>query len=327
MHGLSALVVDDSKVGRLTMMKKLEVLGVAVELAESGQEALDHPALHRPDLIFMDHQMPEMDGFEATRRIKASPATGDIPVIIISGNDDADFLRAARAAGAIDAIAKPPAAGVLENLLASLPKATPKPPVEAPVAAPPPAPEVAPAPAPSVDMAAVHALVERLIGASVAPLRDDLVGELGRRLAEWGQRLERQAAAMAELQTRVDDHDASVAQTAAGRDRRQDAFAEALDRIARDVQSIHSVRAQLAELPERLSEPRLRQLVVETVGSLPPSAVAVRAVAEQEAQFAANQSLQAELVQLKGKVKALAVITAVGGALLLAAIGMLVFGG
>ena len=82
MQNLLALVVDDSKVGRLTMMKKLEAMGLKVELAESGPQALDYLSRQHPDLIFMDHMMPEMDGFEVTRRLKADPATREIPVII-----------------------------------------------------------------------------------------------------------------------------------------------------------------------------------------------------------------------------------------------------
>jgi len=73
MRNMKALVVDDSKVGRLTMQKKLEAFGVGVDLAESGLEALNYLEHHRPDVIFMDHVMPELDGFEATRRIKAAP--------------------------------------------------------------------------------------------------------------------------------------------------------------------------------------------------------------------------------------------------------------
>ncbi len=212
MHDLRALVVDDSKVGRLTMLKKLEAMDVKVDLAESGQQALDYLTRHRPDVIFMDHMMPDMDGFEVTRRIKASPATRDIPVIVVSGNEDEEFFRESRAVGAVDAIAKPPANEVLETLLASLPKRV----VEAP-AEPAPQPKVVePVPAPSVDMAEVRALVERLVGAAVAPLRDGFMAEIGRRLeaearnqrmalGDWGERLDQQAAAMAELRRGAED--------------------------------------------------------------------------------------------------------------------------
>jgi len=215
MHDLHALVVDDSKVGRLTMMKKLEAMGVKVDLAESGQQALDYLAQHRPDMIFMDHMMPEMDGFEVTRRIKASPATRDIPVIVVSGNDEAAFVQEARAAGAIDAITKPPASGVLENLLESLPKLRAIAPAAVVAEAPPPA-VVEQAPAPSIDMVEVHALVQRLVGEAVTPLHTDFMAEIGhhleaesgnqrKNLAEWGERLNQQAATMEQLRRGVAD--------------------------------------------------------------------------------------------------------------------------
>ena len=169
MHDLRALVVDDSKVGRLTMLRKLETLGIRVDMAESGHQALESLEQSRPDLIFMDHMMPDMDGFEVTRRIKASPVFRDIPVVIVSGNDEADFVHQAREAGALDAIAKPPATDVLERLLAALPKLPPGATAGVPVKAPPVPGAVEPAPAPALEQA--QGLVERL--------RAELMAELG----------------------------------------------------------------------------------------------------------------------------------------------------
>jgi CheY-like chemotaxis protein len=173
MQHLHALVVDDSKVGRVTMMKKLEALDIQVNLVESGQQALDYLAQTQPDVIFMDHMMPEMDGFEATRRIKAAPATRNIPVIIISGNDGAAFVQAARAAGAMTAITKPPESGVLEQLIASLAPAIPI----------------------TVAPASTTTAQEQVEG-KAAQLRAELLSDLG-------GRLERQAADLAELRQQV----------------------------------------------------------------------------------------------------------------------------
>jgi CheY-like chemotaxis protein len=186
MHDLRALVVDDSKVGRLTMLRKLEPLGIRVDMAESGRQALESLEQSRPDLIFMDHMMPDMDGFEVTRRIKASPVFRDIPVVIVSGNDEVDFVRQAREAGALDAIAKPPATEVLERLLAALPKPSLGAAAGAPAEASPPPGAVAPAPA----LEPVQGLVERL--------RAELMAELGG-LAQ------RQDAAVADLGRQVTD--------------------------------------------------------------------------------------------------------------------------
>jgi len=197
MHYLRALVVDDSKVGRLTMLKKLEAIGVKVDMTESGQQALDYLAQHRPDLIFMDHMMPDMDGFEVTQRIKAAPATRDIPVIIVSGSDDETFVEQARAIGALNAITKPPADGVLETILGSLPKAVAE-----------------PAPVPSMDQAAVHALAEKLLAGAMQQLHDNLMVAVEKRMeAEfesqrktlqessegWRERLDQTSTDMAEL--------------------------------------------------------------------------------------------------------------------------------
>lgn len=180
MAELRALVVDDSKVGRLTMRKKLEAIGIQVDMVESGPEALDYLGRQRPDLIFMDHMMPEMDGFEVTRRIKATPIIQDLPVIIVSGNDEPAFVEQARAAGAIDAITKPPPPGVLEAILADLAGAASR-----LAAAPPPVAQPAPstpAPTMAMDRAAVQSLVEQLLGAAVEPLREELLAEFDVRL-------------------------------------------------------------------------------------------------------------------------------------------------
>ncbi len=310
MHDLRALVVDDSKVGRLTMLKKLEAMGVKVDLAESGRQALDYLARQRPDVIFMDHMMPDMDGFEVTRRIKASPATRDIPVIVVSGNEDEAFFRDARASGASDAIAKPPANEVLETLLASLPRRV----VEAP-AEPAPQPKgVEATPAPSVDMAEVRALVERLIGTAVAQLRDDFMAELRRGAADvetLGNRLQamqqRAAAGMAEFQARVEG------------------LAPESESLR---QGFRDLRDELGELRERLSETRLRQLVEEALDNRQPITAARQPVEERESpQPAVGAGLQAEVDRLKGKVKTLSTMVAIGGAALLAVIGVVLLQG
>ncbi len=209
-----ALVVDDSKVGRVTMQKKLEALGVMVDLVESAPDALDYLAQQRPDVIFMDHLMPEMDGFEATRRIKSAPATSDIPVFIISGSDDEAFVREARSIGAANAITKPPAAGVLEAIMGSLPETVAAPvPGEAAKAAPKPVAAEKHA-TPYMDQAAVHAIVEQVLGGVVEHLRGDLLAGVRKQveaefdnerkaLREWNtrleERLEQTTTAMTEL--------------------------------------------------------------------------------------------------------------------------------
>lgn len=247
MNEQRALVVDDSKVGRLTMMKKLEAMGLKVDLVESGRQALDYLAQHRPDVIFMDHMMPDMDGFETTQRIKADPATGAIPVIIISGNDDEDFVRQARAVGALNAISKPPGAGVLEALLHDLPHLAAAP-AEHHVAQPVPQPAVAEKPkAPSMDQAAVHALVERMLGEAMEHLHADLLADIGQQV------------------------DAAFAHERITQQERSESWRQELDQTRADVDAVRRGVAEAEALGQRLQglEQRLAPLEAEASQPLP----------------------------------------------------------
>jgi CheY-like chemotaxis protein len=79
------LLVEDHDDARETYAEFLEIAGYRVALARDGEEALQKAAALAPDLILMDYSLPVLDGREATRRLKASPATTGIPVAIISG--------------------------------------------------------------------------------------------------------------------------------------------------------------------------------------------------------------------------------------------------
>ncbi|MCG6869747.1 MAG: response regulator [Gammaproteobacteria bacterium] len=117
MTTMKALVVDDSKLARLTLRKLLVARGVEVEQAESGEEALSHMENSRPDIVFMDNQMPNMNGIDAMRAIKDNPDTGSIPVIMCTGQDEADFKANAVNNGAAGVLAKPPVVEELEEVL------------------------------------------------------------------------------------------------------------------------------------------------------------------------------------------------------------------
>jgi two-component system cell cycle response regulator len=233
-----ALVVDDSKVGRLTMKKRLEAIGVVVDLAESGSEAMDYLAQRRPDVIFMDHLMPEMDGFEATRRIKSSSATRHIPVIIVSGSDEDAFVREARSIGALNAITKPPPAGVLEAILAGLPEMVAAP-APSEVAEIQPQPVAAERPAtPYMEESAVCALVEQMLGEAIERLHGDLLAGLTERVqAEF----EHERQALHERTARVEELLEQTAQAIA--DLRRQALAA--DRLG---QQLHAVEQRLLPL-------------------------------------------------------------------------------
>jgi CheY-like chemotaxis protein len=82
---LVALVVDDSMLIRHTVCRFLEERGFAVESATNGQEALETLKRVRPNIIITDMQMPKMGGAEFITALKSSPATADIPVVIVAG--------------------------------------------------------------------------------------------------------------------------------------------------------------------------------------------------------------------------------------------------
>jgi len=101
------LVVEDQEDNRRILRDLLTNAGYELIEAENGEEALTAAAAERPDLILMDIQLPVLDGYEATHRLKADPLLRAIPIIVItsyalSGDEDR-----ARAAGCDDYVAKP----------------------------------------------------------------------------------------------------------------------------------------------------------------------------------------------------------------------------
>ena len=87
------LVVEDQEDNRAILRDLLGSVGHEMIEAHDGVAAIEQAAKHRPDLILMDIQLPVMDGYEATRRIKAIPALAAIPIIAVtsyalSGDED-----------------------------------------------------------------------------------------------------------------------------------------------------------------------------------------------------------------------------------------------
>ena len=111
------LIVDDVPQNRAMLMDALSALGFEVFDAGDGQEGLDLAGRVRPDLIVMDITMPVMDGLEATRRIRATPALAQIPIISVTASaTPADEARS-RAAGADAFVPKPIAMNLLLRLI------------------------------------------------------------------------------------------------------------------------------------------------------------------------------------------------------------------
>jgi CheY-like chemotaxis protein len=100
------LIVEDVALNRDLLTQLLEDEHRLV-FAEDGLSALDSAVAEGPDLILMDLSLPKLDGFEATRRLKADPATARIPIVVLSAHAmPADEARA-RAAGCDDFLTKP----------------------------------------------------------------------------------------------------------------------------------------------------------------------------------------------------------------------------
>ncbi|MDH3633394.1 MAG: response regulator [Gammaproteobacteria bacterium] len=105
---LRILVVDDVPVNLIVVERMLDSIGYQVETATNGLEALEAVKTKHFDLIFMDIQMPEMDGYEATLRIRElDPETGCIPIVAITANTQDGDRVACIEAGMNDYIAKP----------------------------------------------------------------------------------------------------------------------------------------------------------------------------------------------------------------------------
>jgi two-component system sensor histidine kinase/response regulator len=190
------LLVDDDAFSRKLMGMYLKPMGCEIELLAGGEECLERVAAQPPDLILMDCQMPVMDGFETTRRLRASQFSGVI--LALTGNSDDETLRRCSECGMNGHMSKPVDAGVLRSRIeAALPHLQ--------LAG---APQTAPAPAPVptedplararkiADAARSPAILARLVGAflksadeSVAMLEAGLEAQDGPAVAAAAHRL------------------------------------------------------------------------------------------------------------------------------------------
>jgi CheY-like chemotaxis protein len=104
--GKRALIVDDSRSARVILSRMLEQHGLVVDTAESAEQALEYLQKACPDVIFMDHLMPGMDGFQAVQTIKADPRTATIPLMMYTSQEGELYVSQARALGAVGVLPK-----------------------------------------------------------------------------------------------------------------------------------------------------------------------------------------------------------------------------
>jgi CheY-like chemotaxis protein len=101
-----ALIVDDSRSARVILSRMLESYGLQVDAAEAAEQAFEFLEHNQPDVIFMDHLMPGMDGFQAVQVLKANPATAKIPVMMYTSQEGELYAGQARALGAVGVLPK-----------------------------------------------------------------------------------------------------------------------------------------------------------------------------------------------------------------------------
>ena len=101
------LIVEDDELNRDSLRRLLRLRGYEIVLAVDGAEALTVAVAERPDVILMDMRLPGIDGWEATRRLKADPETRAIPVIALTAHAMASDRADALAAGCDDHDTKP----------------------------------------------------------------------------------------------------------------------------------------------------------------------------------------------------------------------------
>ena len=103
----TVLIVDDAHVDRQILERIVAEAGCLTLMAESGQQAIERALRDKPDLILMDVNMPDMDGFAATRKLKADDATKHIPIVFVTGKNQKADIAWGQMLGAKGHVAKP----------------------------------------------------------------------------------------------------------------------------------------------------------------------------------------------------------------------------
>ena len=105
--GCRVLLVDDNAINREVVLGMLEDSGLLIDIAENGVDAVDAVNIGHYDLVLMDIQMPMLDGFAATRQIRANPAHASLPIVALSAHAMVSDHQASLAAGMNDHLDKP----------------------------------------------------------------------------------------------------------------------------------------------------------------------------------------------------------------------------
>jgi CheY-like chemotaxis protein len=113
MESKKTILAIDDQVFQLKLFEEILLPKYKIELAKSASDALHYLNTSEADLILLDIEMPNINGFEFLNDIKAIPSYMETPVIIVSANSGADFLKKARNSSAVDVLIKPVSADIL----------------------------------------------------------------------------------------------------------------------------------------------------------------------------------------------------------------------
>jgi twitching motility two-component system response regulator PilG len=115
--GVKIAIVDDAKTIRMMMSHTLKQMGCQVECAEDGYKALGMLRRFKPDLIFLDITMPELDGYQTCTLIRNAEDTRNTPVVMLSSSDGIFDIAKGQARGATAHVTKIPPEAVLRQLI------------------------------------------------------------------------------------------------------------------------------------------------------------------------------------------------------------------
>jgi len=144
MQNKTALIVDDSRTACQTLRLMLEREEFQVDVLDNPEQAVGYLRDHRPGVIFMDHLMPGMEGFNAVKEIKSNSLASQIPIVMYTAKSGELYVGQAQALGAVDILPKPPTRELLRAVFRRIDQRSGA--ANDPVAAPPeplPAPDTA----------------------------------------------------------------------------------------------------------------------------------------------------------------------------------------
>lgn len=115
--GVKVAIVDDAKTIRMMMSHTLKNMGCEVECAEDGYKALGMLRRFKPDIIFLDITMPELDGYQTCTLIRNAEDTRNTPVVMLSSSDGIFDIAKGQARGATAHVTKIPPDSVLRQII------------------------------------------------------------------------------------------------------------------------------------------------------------------------------------------------------------------